>query len=136
MHCFMQFWHTHDCQWTHATHEWCMSRVCTLFATLYVLCTSKEQVHRVYTVILDLQFIYTSMCMQKRFGMYITDMHMYLCKLSCTCLVHTWMPCTRASTLLILCTHAHIYKCVVSRTWCRWVYSSLNWAVLYSNTAN
>ena len=46
---------------------------------------------------------------QGRFGMYITDMHMCLCKLSCTRLVHTRVLCPRASMSSISRAHACIY---------------------------
>ena len=59
-----------------------------------------------YTIILDLC---TSMCMQTRFGMYVTDMHVCLCKLSCTYLEHTQVFCTRVSASSILCACSCIY---------------------------
>ena len=67
----------------------------------------QEHVHRVYTVILGLKFIYKSTCMQPKFGMYITDMHM--CKLSFTHLMRTRRLCTRASTSSIWHAHTCIY---------------------------
>ena len=64
---------------------------------------------RVYTVFLGLQFIYTWTYMRTRLGVYITDMHVCLCKLLCTRLVCTWVLCTKASISSIMCAHACIY---------------------------
>ena len=44
--------------------------------------------------ILGLQFIYTSMCIRTRFGMYITDMYTCSYKLLCKHLVCTQVLCT------------------------------------------
>ena len=66
----------------------------------------QEHIHRVYAVILGLQFIYMSTCMQTR--LYVTDMHMCLCELSCTCLVYTWVLCTRTLHHQS-CMHTHTY---------------------------
>ena len=54
-------------------------------------------------------YVYTSTCMRTRFGVYITDTHTCLCKLSCTCLVHTQVLCMRVSMSSILHAHACIY---------------------------
>ena len=42
----------------------------------------QEHVHRVYTVVLGLQFVYTPRCTQTRFGVYIPDMHVCFCHIS------------------------------------------------------
>ena len=72
----------------------------------------QNHVHKVYTVILGLQFIYTSTCLWTRFGVDLTDIHTCLCKLLCIFLVHTWVLCTRAATSSILHKHA----CIL----CKW----------------
>ena len=52
---------------------------------------------------------YTSTCTQTRFGVYATDMHTCLCKLSCTRPVCTRVLCMRNSMSSILCAHACMY---------------------------
>ena len=46
MHCYTQFWHVHDCQWTHITNEWCTSWARTWFATLHVWYTGTVDTYR------------------------------------------------------------------------------------------
>ena len=53
------------------------------FVNLVESCTvGQEHVHRVYTVVLGLQFIYMPRCTQTRFGVYVPDMHACFCHTS------------------------------------------------------
>ena len=79
----------------------------------------QEHVHRVYTIILGVQFISMSMCMRARFGVYVTDMHNCLCKLLCMCLMCTQVLCMRASTSSILHTHACVYMSEIKNMSCQ-----------------
>ena len=95
---------------------WCLHVVSWWDSLLSTRTCSKSS-----AVILGLQFIYTSMCMQTRFGMYIADIHPCLCKLLYTCLVHTWALRKRATTSLILYTHTSLYMSEMKNESC-WVH--------------
>ena len=63
----------------------------------------------------------TLTCMQTRFSVYRTDIHVSSSKSSCTCLVCTWVLCMRASKSLISRVHACICMSETKNVLC-WVH--------------
>ena len=79
-----------------------------------------EQVHGVYTSVFVLQFACTPKCTQSKcFDMCIPDMHVCICRLSCTHLVCTWelwmagVWCHQSGVHTHACMHLNWNTCYV-----------------------